>query len=111
MSVTSATMTSSGTLVLSHTIVRSSELPAPGSPKGEDDFSTFNVEIIHSFRQVFCRLHFLNFFSPGQFPFPLAYFQQATPSSRAELSLASTTLDVLFYYYTAMSEHRTRHIG
>lgn len=50
---TSATITSSDTLVLlSYNILHSTELSAPCSPKGEDDFSTFNVDTIQDFRAI-----------------------------------------------------------
>lgn len=72
---TSATITSSDTLVfLSYNILHSTELSAPRSPKGEDDFSTFNVDTIQDFRAMCSLAGFAAFVMSSSILF--ACFQQ-----------------------------------
>lgn len=76
MSRTSATITSSDTLaLLSYNILHSTELSAPCSPKGEDDFSTFNVDTIQDFRAIYSLAGFAAFV-PVSNSILLACFQQ-----------------------------------
>lgn len=109
MSRTSATITSSDTLaLLSYNILHSTELSAPCSPKGEDDFSTFNVDTIQDFRAI-CSLAGFAAFVPLIIVFLLPAFNGYKQVS-IQLRGTSAALNVLLDCYAAVSENGAGHI-